>query len=278
HWMGVPVVVWGQGLGPLNKGLSKWLVGQFFRGCERIALRDPNSVALLKGILPLKFHSKIVLTADPVWLLTDSTWEKTPIQNEDLTLGSEIPEPKNLGAFHLGLSLREWLALDEEGVNALVESIYQLASAQKDKRLRLFLFPFQENQDQEILIRTATLLDALIQSRGECIFLEVEWIPSTQLVSAMALCHGFIGMRFHSIILALLAQVPVYGIIYDPKVEALLSGLGLAGVSVSQLNRLDPQQVVQSFGAYQKPDLSGLFQGAQENFKLLEEISGLFEI
>jgi polysaccharide pyruvyl transferase CsaB len=278
RWMGVPVMVWGQGLGPLDKGLSKWMVGQCFKGCERIALRDPNSVALLKGILPLNMHSKIVLTADPVWLLTDSAWVEKTTHLKGSALDAENLTPQTTKAFHLGLSLREWPTLDERGVEALVEEIYQLSCDQKNKTLRLLLFPFQENQDHEVLSRAAALLGTLTQHRGEGVTLEVEWIGATQLVSAMARCHGFIGMRFHSIILALLAQVPVYGIIYDPKVEALLSGLGLAGVSVTELKKLAPQRMVQSFDAYQKPDLSGLFQGAQENFKILEEISGLFKI
>jgi polysaccharide pyruvyl transferase CsaB len=65
QWLGLRTVAWGQGVGPLLRGSSRWVARRVFRGCTAVSVRDPGSATLLAewGLQPLQ-------APDPVWALT----------------------------------------------------------------------------------------------------------------------------------------------------------------------------------------------------------------
>ncbi|PJB77877.1 MAG: polysaccharide pyruvyl transferase CsaB, partial [Candidatus Aquicultor secundus] len=62
----VPVMIYGQGIGPIKRFFSKFLVKLAISGCNVIAVRDEGSKRVLEKI---GVRREIVVTADPALLL-----------------------------------------------------------------------------------------------------------------------------------------------------------------------------------------------------------------
>lgn len=248
----VPVFFWSQGLGPLSRPFSRLVTAVALRVCRGITVRDEKSLTWIGQHAGHKLKCVPEMTADPVWLL-------------------KIPEPQSdsdQNTLNIGVSLREWPQLSDEAVlqfAKFLHTVFHPAAGDAEPRpVKFMLFPFQAEQDKDPL----AMLAAELRAYGET---AIEWVSEAEVLDVIGQCHRFFGMRFHSLILALLAGVPVYGLVYDPKVRSLLDSLSLEGIDVEALDRLDPVVIQQYFANYQAPDLSGLKQKAARNIELLEE-------
>lgn len=220
QWLGVPTVVWGQGLGPLKSAFSRLWTGHVWRQCAGVAVRDTRSAALATSIgVP-----GVITTADPVWML-DLASLYPPNQPERLDF--------NGSPYRLGISLREWPALTLEGITALAKRMAQQLSVVQQPAV-VYLLPFQDNQDTQPLRQFE---QALLQqpewrngSHSLC------WVPSQEVLSAIAQCTHLVAMRYHAVILGLLAGATVTALPYDPKVATLQTQFNLSGCAVEQLS------------------------------------------
>lgn len=244
----VPVCFWGQGVGPLNGGLARSLTASALAKCESITVRDEKSADLVESLTGMRPE----VTADPVWLL------KMP-----------KPKKKNGGKkkqeapWKVGVSLRPWPDLTVKRLDAMAVFLNALAE-QSGREVEYVLLPFQEKEDTALLQGLASRLEKL--PAITCA------MPSEEdLMPALAQCDALLGMRFHSLVLGLLAGVPVYGLVYDPKVESLLKQFGLEGTPVSQLETLDAAAVSDYFAhRYPAIDLAPLQARARRNFELID--------
>jgi polysaccharide pyruvyl transferase WcaK-like protein len=70
----------------------------------------------------------------------------------------------------------------------------------------------------------------------------------------------------------LLYHIPVYGIIYDPKVAALLKMFDLQGIPVAELNDLRTEAIQAYLQAYPTIDLKPFRQKSRRNFQVLNRL------
>lgn len=225
------VMLYANGLGPLHQKKSQTLARLIMNKADLITYRDEKSKALSLelGINKPEIH----VTADPVFALSPAPAEKLqPILEKE-----EI----NADNFKLGISVRPW---GED--NSYLEHIAGLADSYiREKKAQVFLFPFQESQDMETCKALAGKMEnpAKIISRNYTI---------PEMMGIIGSMDMLLGMRLHSLIFALIQNVPSLGLSYDPKVTILMENMELPCLSIENLSRGDLFEAVRKL--YDKRD------------------------
>lgn len=254
----VPVCFWAQGVGPLRKALSRTMTAGAMKRCEVITVRDEGSAALvreLSGISP-------EITADPVWLLNTGKHKQDGPRN--LRDKHRKHEP-----WRIGISLRPWHELTEAREQALAEQLKALAKL-VDCPVEFWLLPFQKEEDTHLLEAFARRLEHAANAK-------TVFIPPGEVMEQVGHCHAIIGMRFHSLILGLLHHIPVYGLVYDPKVASLLEMFQLRGVRIDALATLQAKTIKDYFEHYPEVDLQPMKQQSRRNFQILNRLLNIPE-
>jgi polysaccharide pyruvyl transferase CsaB len=214
---GLKTIAWSQGIGPLKRAFSRWLTKQVLSGCENISVRDNASAQLLAqwGFSPL-------LAPDPVWAL-----KEIPIETV-----KSLPKPI------IAVNLRPHPLLTDAKLKLLIEALNLF---QKATNGFILLLPFQQSQDGAIAKNVAQGLKDNYQILSlkdprelKGIFKEVKFA---------------IGMRYHSLIMALAHQCPCFPLSYDPKVSQLMTELDLFGWELNQIPN-DPNLICQEWLKY----------------------------
>ncbi len=193
---GKPVLLWGQGLGPLKRRRSRALVRALLPLVQGLSWRDPGS-----GQLAAQLGRRAPVGSDPVWGLEPQAWRGP---------GGPIvvcwrPTPLLAGA-----AWRPYLLALEQ-------------LAERHGREVLWL-PFHRDQDSGLYGRL--LAEGLV---GGALARRSRPVQALVPSEAMAVFGGaglVLAMRLHALILAALAGAPVAALSYDPKVRAAAAGLG----------------------------------------------------
>ncbi|MFM9071852.1 MAG: polysaccharide pyruvyl transferase CsaB [Cyanobium sp.] len=194
---GKPVLLWGQGLGPLRRPISRALVRGVLPLASAISWRDEASGQLAER-LGSTHHG---VGSDPVWAYPQQPWS-----------GAKGP---------IVLCWRPLKSLDPRGWQPYLDALAQLA---EQTGRELLWLPFHRFQDRGLLHRlhgTHSVPKRVMERSRE---LEVE-----DPAEAMAVFRGaglVLAMRLHALILAALAGSPVAALSYDPKVAAVARSLG----------------------------------------------------
>lgn len=251
----VPICFWAQGVGPLRRPFSQKITATVLQKCDAIVVRDEKSAQLIEQISGLEPE----VTADPVWLLKLPKATAEPVVKKN---------KKQAVPFRLGISLRPWPALTEARLQHLGALLLKWASSM-EQPVELLLLPFQKQEDTHLLDELAKSL----QSEQ----ISVRNIASDQVLYTIKNCDAMLGMRFHSLILGLLADIPVYGLIYDPKVDSLLKMFELEGTRIEEIENLSTEQLHGVF-AHPKPvDLKPFKKESRRNFKILHKLLNIPE-
>lgn len=269
HFFEVPVCFWAQGVGPLNRPFSRKMTASALEKCDAIVVRDEASADLIHALI--NFRPDV--TADPVWLLKcpalpSKNGIDTPEKqsNKSPTVSSTEANPT---PFRIGLSLRPWADLTEARMRQLAISIHGYAqSLQRPVELRLL--PFQKIEDTHLLETFAEQFAQL----GET---PVVLCDPAMAVQEVGQCDVVLGMRFHSLILALLQDVPIFGLVYDPKVASLIDMFHVQGCAIQDLETLTANTLQAHFSQYPKIHLKAFQRQARRNVDLLNEMLSIPE-
>jgi polysaccharide pyruvyl transferase CsaB len=193
---GKPVILWGQGLGPLRRQRSRLLVRGLLPLATAISWRDPASAELAAS-----WGIDAVTGSDPVWALPAVGWR-----------GPGGP---------IVLCWRPVHQLEGEDWRPYLQALDQLAEAADREVLWL---PFHRQQDRGLLSQLAGegWLPAALQARSR-------EVPVQDPAEAMACFRSaglVVAMRLHGLILAALAGSPCAALSYDPKVGAAAAAIG----------------------------------------------------
>lgn len=217
------ICIYGQGIGPLNLPLSRFLVKSVVRAADLVTLRDRGSLAELEA---LGVNRPVQVTADPVLAL-----ETEPDGCERGRL--LLQEAGAQGGPLLGISLRRWPDL-----GAVFGAVAELADTMASRGWRAVLVPLQPD-DTEILSQ----LKERMRSPG-VILNNVRGFRDLLAVSA---CLDLsLGMRLHFLIFTVMSGVPAVGLSYDPKVERFMSQMGLPTLPVAGITAGDLQRAVEA--------------------------------
>ncbi|MCG9885429.1 MAG: polysaccharide pyruvyl transferase CsaB [Cyanobacteria bacterium] len=204
--LGLKTVAWGQGIGPLNRGLSRWLARRCFRGCTAVSVRDRPSLEQLQRW----GRSDGLLAPDPVWALRTPDLVTRPHDRDRRVAVALRP--------HGSLSPARWAALGEG-----------LARFQAQTDAHLVFLPFQPSRDRPPL---EDLLPRLRQGSFEII----EEPNPTLLKAQFRTCCFAIAMRLHGAIAAAAEGCHGFALSYDPKVAALAMDLGWPGFDLTAIS------------------------------------------
>lgn len=202
---GVESFVFAQGLGPLHSPVSNFMARRAYALSRIRTVRDERSHQILDS-----WGLEGELTADPVWLLRDSSLPE-PVRESFESVG---------GKRLLGLSLRKWKGLEPP----LLQSFARDLIEHLPEDLVLVPLSLQDELDKEPL----SIVSAVWKEAGRSLLdLELNAGKSglerpSQWLALFGKLDFLIGMRLHSLIMALSMGVPVFGLSYDHKVENVM--------------------------------------------------------
>jgi len=187
----LPTYLIGQGIGPLRSRRSARWVAKTLQRARLVLVRDHASYewALAQGARAALGEDLALLSPLP-WL------------THGRGAGGEGPA--------LGISLRPGLSPHTR--EALARALLALSAD-----FELLFLPFQANQDLAVL-RELTLPLTVVEAR----------CPS-DLLHAVQSVDVVLGMRLHSLVFALLCEVPFCALSYDPKIESFVQRVAEVG-------------------------------------------------
>ncbi len=198
---GKPVLLWGQGLGPLARRRSRLVVSGLLRLATVCSWRDPASatLAMALGWRPQPGQLAAGVGTDPVWAARAMPWRGLG--------GPVVLCWRPVSQLH-GTQWLPWLA-----------ALEQLAPDRE-----LLWLPFHGAQDQGLPDRLAAegLLSPALDSRSREVLVE----QPHQAMEVFQTAGLVLSMRLHGLILAAVSGAPVAALSYDPKVSAAAQALG----------------------------------------------------
>ena len=201
-----PVVYYAQGIGPVNTGAGRRLVGFTTRGARAVTVRDGESARDLES---MGVRRPVEVAADPVLGLRP--------QDIDISAGSEILGLYGVvpGTGVVGVSVRP-LPGPAAWEAELAGALDTLARAGR----RVVFVPMHHPAD---LVSSREI--AALMKEPSVIIGEKITVP--QMLSLVANLDLLVGMRLHALIFAAVGGVLPVGIVYDPKVERFLRRIDL---------------------------------------------------
>lgn len=222
----VPYMLYAQGIGPLNRPISRKLVSAVANRAASITVRDTGSLGLLRSIGVNR--PPIEVTADPAFALTPDTHCIDQVIAEALK-GSER---STSGRKMIGVSLRPW----GDPANSPIDKYVRLVEKIENHTGRTcIILPMHHPDDLDFADR----LNAKAQTRVPVIRERLTPVQALGIVSCLG-CS--VAMRLHALIFAARAAVPAFALSYDPKVTELMKLIG-AEKNVADWNNFDPDDV-----------------------------------
>ena len=200
---GLKTIAWAQGIGPLQKPLTRWLTKQVLLNCTAISVRDHKSAKILTD-----WHISPLIAPDPVWAL----------ESRSVKGLADLPAPR------VAVTLRSHPQLTPQRLETLTTALVQFQQATDTC---ILLVPFQASKDMAI----AQAIEARLPGKKQIVTLS----DPRELKGLFKGVEMSIGMRFHSLIMAAAEQCRCFALSYDPKVSQLMSELSLPGWELSQL-------------------------------------------
>ncbi|NJN31218.1 MAG: polysaccharide pyruvyl transferase CsaB [Synechococcales cyanobacterium RM1_1_8] len=199
---GLITLAWSQGVGPLQRPLTRWLARQAFQKCDGVSVRDGGSAQQLKA-----WNVDCLLAPDPVWALDGIDCE--PLK---------LPSPR------IAVCLRAHPSLTPARLARLIQALGKL---QQRTDAGILLLPFQPSQDRAIAEQIQQSLP------GPCQLLEIS--DPRYLKGIFRQVDLTLSMRLHGLIMAAAEGCRCHALSYDPKIDRLMEDLSLPGWSLEAL-------------------------------------------
>jgi len=195
------VIIFAQGLGPLNSFFSKFLVKNALKQCTKITVRDIKSKKLLDT-----WGINSTLVCDPVFSI--------PIADS----------PKDS---KIGIQLRTCRNLSDKFLTDLATAINKHFA---DKSI--VLYSLQDSLDLNICKDFASKLKVKNVTIKENLTID-------EVIKEISSLEYLIAMRFHAALIGLKSGVKVLPIAYDPKVENLAINCGIEFLNPYEQNNIE---------------------------------------
>jgi polysaccharide pyruvyl transferase CsaB len=211
---GLKTIAIAQGIGPVDKPLTRWIAKRAFDSCTAVSVRDPASAALLQS-----WGISSVMAPDPVWSMS-----ATP-----------MPEIARISSPKIAVTLRLHPELTNDRLDTLISALVDLQAA---TGAHILLVPFQPTTDVDI----AKQIQAEIGDNSQMVILS----DPKQLKGLFQGVDLAIGMRYHSLIMAVAEGCKSWAISYDPKVTKLMAEVNIPGCDIKELPT-DPLVISQAW-------------------------------
>lgn len=211
------VFVFANGVGPINKKVNRFFTKKILNRVKYITLRDKASYNFAKTI-GVK-DEKLQVTADPVFLLDSASDERAEevLKEQGISLSENV----------LGISIREWKSSPN-----LAREIAKFCDSLIDEDIDILLLPMHYPYDVEYSEAIKVL------SKNKRIHLLNSKYEVEDIIALLKRCKLVIAMRLHALIYSAKANVPIIGLVYDPKVTGLINELSITEfLKVEDLNK-----------------------------------------
>ncbi|HSH35942.1 polysaccharide pyruvyl transferase CsaB [Schnuerera sp.] len=203
-----PIMIYANGIGPINKKTNRILTKRTLKKVDLITLRDEDSKVFLEELGVQ--NNNIFVTADPVFTLEPS--EDIVI---DKILNKEgVPQEKPL----VGVSVRNWM--DEDNLISNVAKAIDYVIQQY--RVNVILIPMHYPEDLSI---SNSILENVTNQKN-CYIISNKYNVE-DIMGVIRKLEMIVAMRLHSLIYAATQNVPMVGIVYDPKIEGFLKSIDM---------------------------------------------------
>lgn len=214
------VVFYSQGIGPVNKSVSKWLIKKIVSKVDHVFVRDNFSKQLL---LDLGVTSPITVAADPVLGIAI---DKSLVSSIKDSFGEQKTA---------GICLRPW-DNNKQIINSLLPHLKQLI----EEGYVLYFLPMYYDQDLDIS-------QEIYNQLGDQVKLINKKLTIEEALAYTASFDFVIGMRLHSLVMAVVANTPVMALSYDPKVKAFVDEMQIPYcIDVQQISTENTGEVLMS--------------------------------
>ncbi|MBQ3591990.1 MAG: polysaccharide pyruvyl transferase CsaB [Clostridia bacterium] len=208
---GMQTMVYANGIGPILRAKNRTLAGETVSACDKVSVRDPDSLEELVSMGVDR--AKIRLSADPAFLLTP------PAKEERIKILRRLGLADLEEGRYVVLSLRRLgRGREHEGDIRLAKETGRLCDMLQEKYgLQAVLVPMQPQNDAAICAMAAEHASSAVRI--------VHPVSAEDMLAVTTGAKMAVGMRLHCLIYAAAAGVPVVGLSYDPKIDALMKCL-----------------------------------------------------
>ena len=193
------VIIFAQGIGPINSKIGQFLTKIALKRCNEITVRDSKSQELLDS-----WGIKSKLVKDPIFEI-------------------EIPEVSKNG---VGIQLRSFDTISDKFLDSLADEIIKRF---QDKEIKIF--SLQDSIDMEVCKKFEKLLKEKIPEIKTKILSKMSIKDVINQISGL---EYLIGMRFHSNVIGIKANVKTLAINYDIKVQKLAQEYNLPMINLDE--------------------------------------------
>ncbi|MFZ5969473.1 MAG: polysaccharide pyruvyl transferase CsaB [Bacillota bacterium] len=201
------VMVYSQGIGPINRTLNKYLVRWVLNKVDVITVRDEKSK---KELIEIGVRNpEIYVTADPV----------IGLKKGNLALGEGILQKEGMtekGKHLIGFAIRGWRCSDKfkKDMAAIADGLID------DLGVEVVFIPFHFGEDVKILDE----IQDLMKNKG--IFIKNRY-DIHEMLGIVGNLDLLIGVRLHSLIFAAVMNTPMIALSYDPKINSFMDSLNM---------------------------------------------------
>lgn len=188
------VIIFAQGIGPINNKFGIFLTKALLKHCNYVSVRDVKSFELLKS-----WGIDSELLCDPIF----STQIDKDVEKED----------------KVAIQLRDFKTMNDDFIDRLAEKVTKEFSGKK-----IEIYSFQDSIDLDICKRFEKSLKLLNPDSEVCLYSN---LTDNEIIQNLSKAKYLIAMRFHAIIIGLLAEVKTLAINYDIKVEKIANEFSL---------------------------------------------------
>ncbi len=209
---GMKTCLYANGIGPIRREKNRILTGRVVSGCTMVSVRDPDSQ---KELISMGVPAdKIKLSADPAFLLTP------PPDDKARRIRSRLGAGDLSAGGYVVLSLRRLgKKQNAAGDTRLITEIARFCDLlYRETALIPVLIPMQSRNDDPICLGVMEKAVSPVRL--------VRPVSAEEMLAVTAQARLAVGMRLHCLIYAATAGIPVVGLSYDPKIDALMGCLG----------------------------------------------------
>lgn len=198
---GARVMLYANGIGPLRSEKNKKRAAKVLNKVDLITLREISSNDVLR---------ELNVTAPPIYVTADPAFS---VKNDEPQRASRLLEKAGLGGKqYFCVAVRSWKTLNSD----FESHIAGFCNYVKEKYNYEALFvAMQPVNDEEI---SRKIMSAV---KGGACYLGNDF-SIDEILGVVENCEFALGMRLHTVIYAVKAGTPVIGLVYDPKVKALM--------------------------------------------------------
>ncbi len=193
------VIIFAQGIGPIKNPVGKLLTAMLLRHCTYISVRDRKSQEFLQ-----QFNINSELVCDPVFSTKIETSQKVKT---------------------VAVQLRNCKAMNEDFIDRLAQKV-----SKEFTDYNIEIYPFQNTYDTDVSEKFEKAINMLNPDIKTTIFKD---LSDEEIVTNIAKCEYLIAMRFHAIIIGLLAKTKTLAINYDIKIEKIADEFNLPLIDLS---------------------------------------------